>query len=232
MKKEEKIFRISEIISKSLGENLNENEVRELEVWLAEDEHNRELLKEWKSVVKTEEKIEAYKRLKYSEAWENFRKVRQEKLVLRRRKNRSVWLKYAAVFVISLGVAVVLLRNQGEDKVVQVAETTVSAGRSQAVLVLSSGERQTLNEEGKRIEDGGMTIKTESGTINYSGLVQSEVKGENVFHTLEVPRGGEYFMVLADGTKVWLNADTRLKYPVAFGGGVRKVFLMSGVCLW
>ena len=225
MKKEEKIFRISEIISKSLGENLNEDEVRELEVWLAEDEHNRELLKEWKSVVKTEEKIEAYKRLKYSEAWENFRKVRQEKLVLRRRKNRSVWLKYAAVFVISLGVAVVLLRNQGEDKVVQVAETTVSAGRSQAVLVLSSGERQTLNEEGKRIEDGGMTIKTESGTINYSGQVQSEVKGENVFHTLEVPRGGEYFMVLADGTKVWLNADTRLKYPVAFGGGVRKVFL-------
>ena len=71
MKKEEKIFRISEIISKSLGENLNENEVRELEVWLAEDEHNRELLMEWKSVVKTEEKIEAYKRLKYSEAWEN-----------------------------------------------------------------------------------------------------------------------------------------------------------------
>ena len=79
MKKEEKIFRISEIISKSLGENLNEDEVRELEVWLAEDEHNRELLKEWKSVVKTEEKIEAYKRLKYSEAWENFRKVRQER---------------------------------------------------------------------------------------------------------------------------------------------------------
>lgn len=191
MKREEKIFRISEIISKLLGEDLNENELCELEKWLAEDEHNRRLLQNWKSISKIQEKTEAYERLKYSEAWENFRKVRQEKLALSRRKCWSI----------------------------------VNPGKSQAVLILSSGERRMLDEDGMSIDDGGMTIRTESGEINYAAHSQVNMPGKSVFHTLEVPRGGKYFMVLADGTKVWLNAATRLKYPVAFGEKHRKVFL-------
>ena len=197
-----------------------------MEEWLAEDEHHQALLQDWKSCSTIRQKTEAYERLKYSEAWEDFRKARQEKMSLLRRKRWNMWMKYAALFVVPLSVAVVLLWNNTEkSKELQVAESIVNPGKSQAVLVLSSGERQALDEEERSFKDGGMTIKAQSGEINYANQVQKNAKNASAFHTLEVPRGGGYFMVLADGTKVWLNAATRLSYPVAFGEGVRKVFL-------
>ena len=194
-----------------------------MEEWLAEDEHHQALLQDWKSCSTIRQKTEAYERLKYSEAWEDFRKARQEKMSLLRRKRWNMWMKYAALFVVPLSVAVVLLWNNTEkSKELQVAESIVNPGKSQAVLVLSSGERQALDEEERSFKDGGMTIKAQSGEINYANQVQKNAKNASAFHTLEVPRGGGYFMVLADGTKVWLNAATRLSYPVAFWRGSTK----------
>ena len=133
-------------------------------------------------------------------------------------------MRYAAMFMIPLGVAVALLSRDDIKEKSRVEPITVKAGKSQAVLVLSSGERQVLDLGERNIEDGGMRISADSGRISYNGKSRSgEV--QDAFHILEVPRGGEYFMILEDGTKVWLNAATRLKYPVAFVGGIRKVLL-------
>ena len=133
-------------------------------------------------------------------------------------------MRYAAMFMIPLGVAVALLSRNDVKEKSQVEPITVKAGKSQAVLVLSSGERQVLDLGERNIEDGGMRISADSGRISYNGKSRT---GEvwDAFHILEVPRGGEYLMILEDGTKVWLNAATRLKYPVAFVGGIRKVLL-------
>ena len=46
-----------------------------------------------------------------------------------------------------------------------------------------------------------------------------------IFNTLQIPRGGEYFLTLADGTEVWLNAETEIRYPVQFTGNKRVVYL-------
>ena len=224
MDKEENVFKISEFISKSLSDCLEEGELQELEKWLAEDERHRELFDQWSSTELMEHKVGEYERLDYMKAWEEFRTVRRDKLSAKRRKIRRTWMRYAAMFMIPLGVAVALLSRDDIKEKSRVEPITVKAGKSQAVLVLSSGERQVLDLGERNIEDGGMRISADSGRISYNGKSRSgEV--QDAFHILEVPRGGEYFMILEDGTKVWLNAATRLKYPVAFVGGIRKVLL-------
>ena len=224
MDKEENVFKISEFISKSLSDCLEEGELQELEKWLAEDERHRELFDQWSSTELMEHKVGEYERLDYMKAWEEFRTVRRDKLSVKRRKIRRTWMRYAAMFMIPLGVAVALLSRNDVKEKSQVEPITVKAGKSQAVLVLSSGERQVLDLGERNIEDGGMRISADSGRISYNGKSRTGEVWDD-FHILEVPRGGEYFMILEDGTKVWLNAATRLKYPVAFVGGIRKVLL-------
>ena len=134
-------------------------------------------------------------------------------------------MKYVAMFIIPLGIAIMLFIRNGREEEGQMESIAVKAGKPQAVLVLSSGERQVLDRGEKSIEDRGVMIRADSGRINYEGKLLAKEGGQEVFHVLEVPRGGEYFMTLEDGTRVWLNAATRLKYPVVFTGGIRKVFL-------
>ena len=109
MDKEENVFKISEFISKSLSDCLEEGELQELEKWLAEDERHRELFDQWSSTELMEHKVGEYERLDYMKAWEEFRTVRRDKLSAKRRKIRRTWMRYAAMFMIPLGVAVALL---------------------------------------------------------------------------------------------------------------------------
>lgn len=96
-------------------------------------------------------------------------------------------------------------------------------------LVLNDGEEIDLNRE-----NGDLLMQCLPQTIasiatdSLEGLIYTSHKtmsGVEDMHTLRVPRGGEYFVVLDDGTKVWLNAETQLRYPVVFGERERTVEL-------
>ena len=173
MDKEENVFKISEFISKSLSDCLEEGELQELEKWLAEDERHRELFDQWSSTELMEHKVGEYERLDYMKAWEEFRTVRRDKLSAKRRKIRRTWMRYAAIFMIPLGVAVALLSRDDIKEKSRVEPITVKARKSQAVLVLSSGERQVLDLGERNIEDGGMRISADSGRISYNGKSRS-----------------------------------------------------------
>lgn len=71
-----------------------------------------------------------------------------------------------------------------------------------------------------QIQGGHWEVRSDS--LKYC---EEGVKGGEEYHTLKVPRGGEYTLVLADGSKVFLNAESSLKYPVLFSGDLRKVKL-------
>jgi hypothetical protein len=114
---------------------------------------------------------------------------------------------------------------------VSVQEPTAFARASSAVLVLPSGERIVLDGQTDREVDAeGETVARTSGqSISYTEA--NRLPSEPVYHELHIPRGGEFFLTLSDGSRVWLNADTKVRYPLYFAGGERKIYVEGEVYL-
>ncbi len=147
--------------------------------------------------------------------------------VRRRRLWRlAVWTGAAACVVAAVG-AFWLLRGGGQElpPAVAEAETELLPGRMRAVLVKGDGEQVALGEPGRRelVEEGVRMAADSSGLVYVADGARGE--GKPVMNTLLVPRGGMYSLELEDGTRVWLNADSRLEYPAVFPSGWREVSL-------
>ena len=102
----------------------------------------------------------------------------------------------------------------------------VAPGGNRAVLTLANGSQIILDSaaNGNLAQQGNTKIvKLDSGQLAYNSL--NERSDDVLYNTISTPRGGQYQIVLADGSKVWLNAASSLKFPTAFTGKERKVEL-------
>jgi ferric-dicitrate binding protein FerR (iron transport regulator) len=113
----------------------------------------------------------------------------------------------------------------------QVATTDLQPGKERAVLTLADGTVIPLDSlEGNISKQGDVTVINMDGRLSYETTVianrdEGSGKQQPVYNTITTPRGGQYQLVLADGSKVWLNAASSLRFPVAFTGNERKVEL-------
>jgi ferric-dicitrate binding protein FerR (iron transport regulator) len=95
-------------------------------------------------------------------------------------------------------------------------------GTDKAILTLADGSVVTLDSAGKQqLSQGNTAIRQNGGMLQYKAGAQATAS----FNTLTTPRGGQFRVVLPDGTAVWLNAATSLRYPTAFNGSERVVTL-------
>jgi len=102
-----------------------------------------------------------------------------------------------------------------------------------ARLILADGMEVDIKAVGEAVvEQNGKKIVIGAQGVNYEvdsqGSGQSKESGivtKNIYNSLEIPRGGEYSLTLADGTRVWMNADSKLKYPISFVEDRRVVYL-------
>lgn len=145
------------------------------------------------------------------------------------RFQRYRWVAAAAILLLIVS-SVFLLTNQ-KEKNTAVAKNTQPQqqndrlpGGDRAVLILADGSSIVLDSAGNgMLAQQGTTkiIKKEDGQLLYnsSGTATDAV----AYNLLQTPRGGQYKITLPDGSKVWLNAASSLKYPVVFGGKERKV---------
>jgi transmembrane sensor len=105
----------------------------------------------------------------------------------------------------------------------------IKPGTNKAILTLADGTEVVLSD----VKDDSLAKSTGSNIIQASGgqLVYentSKVAGKLMYNAVETPRGGQYQVILPDGSKVWLNAASKLKYPVAFAGQEKRIVELSG----
>lgn len=141
------------------------------------------------------------------------------------RRKIGGWWQYAAVILLLAGIGgTVWWENRQMDLPVMVQQK-VEPGKNQAILMLSDGSQIALTDSMQQLQvrETGVEIRnTEGNKLTYSQVDSLAVP---VHNTVLVPRGGEYSLILADGTKVLLNSESRLVYPVAFNGKSREVEL-------
>jgi transmembrane sensor len=143
------------------------------------------------------------------------------------------YLKAAAIFiVVSSLVSFFLYQNHFKNAGTVGGSRTTAAivpGKNQAVLKLSGG-RSILLED---VTDGVITMNDKAtGFEKKSGLLVAKNDGRSIndaagINMLETPKGGQYQVALPDGTRVWLNASTRLYFPTVFKPGERRVRLVG-----
>src|ERR1700722_15567940 len=158
-------------------------------------------------------------------------------VVMRPKTTRIRWAVAASIAVCVAGGAYFFLHQQkgAEDKLASTQQeqritNDVSPGKNKAVLTLSNGSIIILDSahNGFVTRQGvARIIKTDSGQLAYQ--LTKEKPTELLYNTLTTPRGGQYELLLPDGSKAWLNAASSIKYPTAFAGGERKVEITGEV---
>ena len=220
-----------EIIWRALRGECSAEELDRLQDWRNEFFGNERVYEEMEEFAEMGTFLKGVDSLHKDQALENVLKRTRRGAVTRFR-----WLRYAAAILFPLllvGTLVYLFEvreGSGKELPGPVAKQILPGG-PKAVLYLSDGRVVDLNRVADSvIMDGSsghkIALSKEVNALNYSQVATSCGKAsELVYNRIEVPRGGEYMLVLSDGTKVWLNSETRLEYPLVFGDASRDVRL-------
>ena len=213
---------IPSLLSKAFLGTLSEEEERALQQWRDESPENEQL---YESEMNTEyivQKSHEVARVNIVNGYMN--------VLLKRKRNVRVRRVRRIVSIVA-GVVLPLLavvlwygtRESIEDVSEQVA-SVIRHGGVKAELVLADGTTRILGSEvtDSLLVQQGANIVVQNQGVSY--CVDSSVVEER-YNTLRVPRGGEYSITLSDGTIVYLNSESELRYPVNFVGRDRRVYL-------
>ena len=212
------------IASDLQGEITPEEKVR-LEGWIRENEKNREVYERLRAGRERSRRREVVRELNKRAAWERVNKATGGGRLFPMVKV----MKYAAGIVLPLlcvGVAFHFLGKKEKTIVAKVENVVeIKPGEMKAELELAGGERLLLggNLQDSLTNENGVDILKDGQGISYQG--ESVGKEELAYNTLKVPRGGEFKVKLQDGTVVYVNSASRLRYPVKFTGEERRVYL-------
>ena len=204
-----------------LSGELDEREEENVRVWLEASQENRNA---YESLMKD------YLRIRWVQEDVHIREEQAKKIIFSSlKKKRNLTPYYGVAASIAVLLIVTLFFFIREDKQVVSEKLVVSEIKpiqSKAMLVLSTGEQIQLTKSTQKIqEQDGSVLKIDSVMgVQYDSLSTKRAE-KPIYNKIVVPRGGEYFVTLSEGTKVWLDADSELEYPVFFSGDFREVKL-------
>ena len=219
-------FEIARIIQKSLKGKLSESEEKLLSDWRKVSEENEHAFQRMISEDFYTVGMEQLETYDYRVAYGRFL---QKKYQRRRKRRFLISMARVAAVALPFVMAVVLyvgLNREEEQTLRPSLASNILPGTSKAVLTLANGQMIPLGKEttDSTIITDGTQISASGSGITYADGGESEAV---VYNKLDIPRGGEFCLTLSDGTRVWLNSETSIQYPVVFGTKERRVFIQG-----
>jgi len=139
------------------------------------------------------------------------------------RRNRAWgWAAAVALLLVGAGTYHMVQRAPVKKLTAAVTSNDIVPGSNKAVLTLADGSTVALDSaDSQVIQQGATAVKQQGGVLRYEA---GKGRGEAIsYNILTTPRGGQFQVTLPDGTQVWLNAESSLKYPTVFSGKERLV---------
>ena len=210
--------KLDERLLRYLLEEMETSEREEVEAWMEENDQNRNYFRDFQKT-----HLELLWSVQARETRTDFNTFRRK---LRKPLSVKLWYRVAAVVVLMVSIGGWFVWSESSKNEWLTRNEMIQPGKVQAKLYLSSGAAVEIGGEARDLkEQDGTSIKvSETGKLSYE-KERANASAKAVMNRVEVPRGGEFSLVLEDGTQVWLNAESELRYPIHFMGKERVVYL-------
>lgn len=224
----EKSLEIADLLIKKINGTITADEGEELDQWVSESPENASVYDRAIDTKVQLNKLEVYNLFEKEKAWSAIEDELFSTKTIRFDSRKM--LRYAAAIMlpvlITASIALIYFGNKTQSTIATI-DSVIKPGSQKAVLILSDGGTLDLDKEEilADLQQGDVKIKNENNSLIYSDEAVKRKKQPLIFNELKTPKGGGYNLNLADGTQVWLNAGSSLKFPVSFSDSTRHVYL-------
>ena len=216
-------YEITRLISLYMVGEISREEMDRLMGWVEMSDANRAFFQKVSGDDAWKERYARYRKIDEKAAFTRF-----ERRIKGRRVYFRQWIGYAAAVCLVIGLVTWFWTGKDESKQPMVVAESIQPGEMKATLKLSTGEeiRQKRKTEETVSTEGSMQVRNTNDGIIYEqqDTLSGNGRDENRFNTLKTSRGGEYSVILSDGTVVYLNSASELRYPVQFNERERIVY--------
>lgn len=219
MDKLEEYFKLARWIAKDLGGAIDRTDKLELEKWLSASDENRKTYGELRDSLAAGENKWLYSEQEVQKHLTRFHQRRSKKYIV-----MKTWSRYAVALVLLVGLIAFVRWQRGNGEPEDKPLSSIRVAKGDVRLILSTGKEVFLTDTVRltRVEAVAGIRVTDRGLLYDADSVAGM---ETEYNELIVPRGGEFHVQLADGSRIWLNAQSELRYPVRFTGARREVYL-------
>ena len=220
---------IYELIAEYSAVTISSADAELLRKMLEEDTNARCLFREIRETEKVLKSVQVQERIDPQKSWE---RIEASLIVRPRRRQRLFWTIGIAASVVLMLMFTSPFSRQVEQCVPLVEQANIAPGGVKAMLRYENGETIDLTSlTSSRIvtSDGSVLVNDSVKGLCYD---RGELENQPMkYHTLTVPAGGEYHFTLADGTRVWVNSASEVRFPNCFSGERREIYVKGEVYL-